>query len=191
MVQSGRLVLRELTTDDGDALHRLYGDERVTEHLSFTPRDREQARAIVARSIDSSTQSPRSEYALAVALRDDLRMVGFARLALDPHQQRAATIGFALQPDQWGCGLGRETVWLLGELAFNHLGLHRIWAARAPLNSASAVVLLRAGFTEEGLIRAHVHVRDQWRDSVVYGLLSHEQPASSQQRRSPSGEHRE
>jgi ribosomal-protein-alanine N-acetyltransferase len=178
VVQSGRLVLRELTADDGDALHRLYGDERVTEHLSFTPRDRGQAQAIMARSIDSAAQTPRSEYSLAVALRDDLRMVGFARLALDPHQQRAATVGFALQPDQWGRGLGRETVWLLGERAFNRLCLHRIWAARAPLNSASATVLTRAGFTEEGLIRAHVHVRDRWRDSVVYGLLSQEQPAS-------------
>ncbi|WP_374205614.1 GNAT family N-acetyltransferase [Streptomyces sioyaensis] len=70
--------------------------------------------------------------------------------------------------------LGTETVHLMCALGFNHLGLHRIWAARAPLNAASAKTLLRAGMTEESRIREHVFVRGAWRDSITYSVLDHE-----------------
>jgi RimJ/RimL family protein N-acetyltransferase len=165
-----RLSLRELTIDDVDAVLAIYGSVEATEHLSFTPRSRDEVGDIVTRSIASAKATPREEYALAVVERKNGDLIGFARLALDPHQQRAATMGFALRPDAWGVGYGRETVRLLLALAFDGLNLHRVWAARAPLNVASEKTLLAAGMTEEGRIRGHVHVRGAWRDSIVYGV---------------------
>ncbi|MEE1800548.1 GNAT family protein [Streptomyces sp. JV176] len=173
---SARLSLRELTVDDVDGVLAIYGNPEATEHLSFTPRSREEVGGIVTRSITSATASPRSEYALGVVGHDSGGLIGFARLAMDPHQQRAATIGFALRPDAWGVGYGRETVKLLLALAFMDLDLHRVWAARSPLNDASAKTLLAAGMTEEGRIRGHVHVRGAWRDSITYGILREEWP---------------
>ncbi|MGK5531294.1 GNAT family N-acetyltransferase [Streptomyces sp. URMC 129] len=175
-----RLRLRELTLDDVDAVHAIYGSAQATEHLSFTPRSRQEAGDIVARGIASATAQPRQEYALAVTLReDDSALIGFARLATDPHQQQAATIGFALHPDVWGVGYGRETVRMLQALAFTDLGLHRLWAARSPLNAASAKTLLATGMTEEGRIRGHVHVRGAWRDSIVHAILREEWPGDA------------
>lgn len=88
---SQRLSLRELTIDDVDAVLTIYGDQEATEHLSFEPRTRDQVSQIVARSIASATAEPRSEYALAVIERDTNTLIGYGRLAMDPHQQRAAT----------------------------------------------------------------------------------------------------
>lgn len=169
-----RLSLRELTIDDVNAVLAIYGSPEATEHLSFTPRSPAEVGGIVARSVASASAAPRDEYALAVAERSGGELVGFARLALDPHQHSAATIGFALRPDTWGAGYGRETVGLLLGLAFADLDLHRVWAARAPLNVASEKTLLAAGLMEEGRIRGHVHVRGAWRDSIVYGVLREE-----------------
>ncbi|MEV6132966.1 GNAT family protein [Streptomyces violaceusniger] len=177
-----RLSLRELTVDDVDAVLAIYGSPEATEHLSFTPRSRDEVSGIVERSMYSATVSPREEYALAVIEADSGELIGFARLALDPHQQRAATIGFALHPDTWGVGYGRETVRLLLDLAFADLDLHRVWAARAPLNVASEKTLLASGMTEEGRIRGHVHVRGTWRDSIVYGVLREEWDGQGDQR---------
>ncbi|KOG78528.1 GNAT family N-acetyltransferase [Streptomyces varsoviensis] len=171
--ESTRLALRELTTDDVDAVLAIYGDAEATRHLSFTPRSREDVDGIVTRSIASAGASPREEYALAVVCRAG-GLVGFARLAIDPHQQRAATIGFALRPDAWGVGHGVETVHLLLGLAFEDLGLHRVWGARSPLNISSQRTMLAAGMVEEGRIREHVFVRGQWRDSVVHAILESE-----------------
>jgi ribosomal-protein-alanine N-acetyltransferase len=170
-----RLILRELAEDDVDAIHAIYGDPKVTAHLSFgDPRDREQVAEIVRRSIASATAEPRSEYALGVALSATGRLIGFARLATDPHQHLGATIGFALRQDQWGRGLGTESVRALMGLAFDRLGLHRLWAARSPLNTVSHRTLIAAGMQEEGRIREHVCVRGVWRDSIVYGVLESE-----------------
>ena len=171
---SSRLVLRELAIEDVDAVLVIYGSPKATEHLSFEPRTREQVGEIVARSIASATTKPRSEYALAVVERDTNELIGFGRLAMDPHQQRAATFGFALRPDAWGVGYGVETVRLLLGLGFEDLGLHRIWGARSPLNEASAKTMASAGMVQEGTIRAHIHKAGRWRDSVVHSMLDDE-----------------
>lgn len=105
------------------------------------------------------------------------RAIGFGRLALDPHQPRAATFGFALDPDTWGNGFGTETVRLLLDCAFEDLGLHRVWGARSPLNTASARTMERAGLSEEGCIREHVQRGGRWRDSVTHSILDHEYAA--------------
>ncbi|GAA0439154.1 GNAT family protein [Streptomyces luteireticuli] len=169
-----RLELRELTLADADAVHAIYGSPEATEHLSFTPRSRDDVGQIVARSITTATSTPRTEYALAVIERDTAALIGYGRLATDPHQQQAATFGFALRPDAWGVGYGLETVHLLLGLGFEELALHRIWGARSPLNQASAHTMLKAGMTEEGRIREHVRKDGQWRDSIVHAILAHE-----------------
>ncbi|MGX1952642.1 GNAT family N-acetyltransferase [Streptomyces anulatus] len=174
---SQRLHLRELRPDDAEDVFAIYGDARATEHMSFDPRTREDVQAIVARSIASAAADPRQEYALAVAGTDDGRLIGFGRLALDPHQPRAATFGFALNPGTWGNGFGTETVRLLLACAFEDLGLHRVWGAHSPLNTASARTMERAGFTEEGCIREHVQRGGQWSDSVTHSILDHEYAA--------------
>ncbi|MEU2207604.1 GNAT family N-acetyltransferase [Streptomyces hygroscopicus] len=171
---SARLELRELTMEDVDAVLAIYGSPEATEHLSFEPRTREQVGHIVARSIASATAEPRSEYALALVERGTNRLIGFGRLAMDPHQQRAATFGFALRPDAWGVGYGIEAVRLLLGLGFDELGLHRIWGARSPLNEASARTMRAAGMVEEGTIRGHIEKAGRWRDSVVHSMLEDE-----------------
>ncbi|MET9443517.1 GNAT family protein [Streptomyces sp. NPDC006610] len=169
-----RLALRELTHRDTEAVYAVYGSPKATEHLSFEPRSREQVAEIVARSITSARAAPRTEYALAVVERETARLIGYGRLALDPHQQRGATFGFALNPDAWGVGNGLETVRLLLGLGFEELGLHRIWGARSPRNEASARTMTAAGMVEEGVIREHIQKAGQWRDSVVHAMLDRE-----------------
>ncbi|MEU4875510.1 GNAT family protein [Streptomyces sp. NPDC021608] len=171
---SARLTLRELDIEDVNAVFAIYGSPEATEHLSFEPRSREQVGQIVARSIAAAMETPRTEYALAVIERETAALIGFGRLALDPHQQRGATMGFALRPEAWGVGYGVETVRLLLSVGFDDLHLHRIWGARSPRNEASARTMAAVGMVEEGTIREHVMKADRWRDSVVHAILDRE-----------------
>ncbi|WP_431983077.1 GNAT family N-acetyltransferase [Streptomyces qinglanensis] len=172
--RSARLRLRELSVDDVAKVHAIYGSSEATEHLSFTPRSRQEVGWIIARSVASSFAKPRTEYALAVVENDSDDVVGFGRIATDPHQENAATFGFALRPDCWGVGYGVETVRLLLGLAFEELELHRVWGARSPLNQASARTMAFVGMVEEGVIRGHIQREGRWRDSVVHSMLQHE-----------------
>ncbi|WAL72671.1 GNAT family protein [Kitasatospora sp. YST-16] len=166
-LSGSRLALREVESDDQSALLAIYGDPEATRPLSFEPRTVEQVQTIIDRSIASAAETPRTEYCLAITHPGDQRLIGYAWLATEP--QQAATIGFALHPAERERGV--ETVHLLCALGFDILGLHRIWAARSPLNEASARTLLRAGMTEDGRIRDHVFVRGAWRDSITHSIL--------------------
>jgi [ribosomal protein S5]-alanine N-acetyltransferase len=171
-IESVRLRLREFTPADVAGVLAVYGDPKATEHLSFEPRDQQQIERMITNSIQSAEAQPRTEYALAVVTRKADDVIGSARLAVEPHS--AGQIGFAIRADQWGQGLGSELVELLLDLGFEHLRLHRIWAARSPLNIASDRVLTHAGMIEEGRIRHHVYSHGIWRDSITYSILEDE-----------------
>ena len=64
--------------------------------------------------------------------------------------------------------------------ALGRLGLHRLEAACLPSNEPSRGVLLKAGFTQEGLARAYLRINGIWEDHLLFGLVS---PA-------PASEHR-
>ncbi|MFC7714636.1 GNAT family N-acetyltransferase [Nonomuraea recticatena] len=53
-VTGERLGLREVTVDDVDALHAVYGDPAATHHLPFDPRTREEVAEIVAEAITAA-----------------------------------------------------------------------------------------------------------------------------------------
>jgi RimJ/RimL family protein N-acetyltransferase len=168
--------LREFTDDDVDAVHAVYGDPVVTEHLSFAPHARDQTAATLAAVVRAAVVEPRTEYSLAAAAADTDEVIGFARLALDTAHpgQHSAQIGFALRADRWGRGHGAETVRLLLRLGFDELGLHRLWGARSPDNAVSDTLMTKLGMVEEGRIRGHLLVRGAWRDSVVHSILEDE-----------------
>lgn len=175
-IEGQRLALRELRDDDVDTVHAIYGSVQATEHLSFEPRGREAVVGIVSGGIADAQSEPRTVYALAVTLKGSAELVGYARLAVEPH--RAGQIGFALNPSIWGHGYGTETVRLLLLLGFEQLGLHRIWGARSPKNLASAASMTRNGMIEEGRIRDHVFTHGAWRDSITHVILEDEWQAS-------------
>lgn len=56
--------------------------------------------------------------------------------------------------------------------AFGPLGLHRLEAACLPDNEASAGLLLRAGFSEEGYAKAYLKINGDWRDHRLFGLVT-------------------
>ncbi|MFF5160706.1 GNAT family N-acetyltransferase [Streptomyces sp. NPDC000348] len=84
--------------------------------------------------IAAAAATPRTGYALAVNERETAEPIGFGRPAIDPHQRRGATTGFALRPASRGAGYGLETVKPLLGVAFGGLGLRRVRGARSPLN---------------------------------------------------------
>ncbi len=56
--------------------------------------------------------------------------------------------------------------------AFRTLALHRLEAACVPHNQASRKLLVRAGFSEEGLARAYLKINGAWHDHVLFGQVS-------------------
>jgi ribosomal-protein-alanine N-acetyltransferase len=59
----------------------------------------------------------------------------------------------------------------LTQFAFATLGLHRLEAACCTDNQPSRRLLLKAGFSEEGIARSYLKINGIWRDHLTFGLI--------------------
>ncbi|AXK37711.1 N-acetyltransferase [Streptomyces armeniacus] len=157
---------------DVEDVHKVVGDDRVTDWLSYDSRDLDAARAMVKRIIGFAAEEQRTDYSLAVVRPADERVIGFCRIGLSGVQ--AGKLGYAIAADEWGKGYATDTARTLVEFGFTKLGLHRISAAIAPDNVSSFRVVEKLGFTREGTLRDHVFTNGAWRDSVLFSLLAPE-----------------
>jgi len=64
-------------------------------------------------------------------------------------------------------GLNLVTGYIFGQLA-----LHRIEAACIPENDRSIRLLEKAGFQREGYMKEYLKIRGEWRDHLLYALIS-------------------
>ena len=81
-----------------------------------------------------------------------------------------AYLGYGIDIDHGGRGYATQAVKLATRVAFEDLGLHRVQAAVVPENVASARVLLKVGFREEGLARRYLFLDGQWKDHRMFAL---------------------
>jgi ribosomal-protein-alanine N-acetyltransferase len=165
-----RLVLRQPAPADAPAVLALYREEAVNRfQLHDPPTTLAAARAVVARW--------RKRFALEVGIRWAITArEGGAFLGTCAFTQIVAGhdcghLTYELSPRVWGQGLATEAVRAV--LAFGHgeAGLHRIEALVLPGNDASARVLRKVGFEEEGLLRAYGFFQGKHHDLRMFSIL--------------------
>lgn len=91
---------------------------------------------------------------------------------------RQLEIGYWLHKDYVNKGLVTESTAALVKVAFEIIRVHRIEIHCDPGNLASAAVPRKLGFTHEGTLRAKTPFLDRWSDSMIWGLLESDYPAS-------------
>ncbi len=107
----------------------------------------------------------------AFALREATTGVLAGGCEVRLRESERAEVSYWVFPPFRGRGLACRGVQLLCEWAFAHLDVARIELYIEPDNSPSRGVARRAGFVEEGLLRAHEATREGRRDMVLYSLL--------------------
>lgn len=170
-----RVTLDLLRPDDLDALYAMQSDPDVCRYLLYEAR----TRAEVAEALEQDAAATRLEKPgdyLQPAIRGaDGRFVGTMYLHLhsvDP--DRTAEIGWILLPTAQGRGYASESARLLLDLAFNELGLHRVYAELDPRNGASVALCERLGMRHEGHFVEHMWLKNEWTDTGHYAILERE-----------------
>jgi ribosomal-protein-alanine N-acetyltransferase len=80
----------------------------------------------------------------------------------------SAHIGYWIDKDFTGRGIGSAAIAFVLAAARDGLGLHRIQAATLAHNAASKKILLRAGFDEIGFAPAYLKIAGSWQDHVLF-----------------------
>jgi len=116
-----------------------------------------------------------SAYAFFVFRYDDDALMGGCTLS---NVRRGVTqccaLGYWIGERFAGQGYMYDAVRALIPFIFTTLGLHRIEAACLPTNEPSKNLLVKTGFRQEGIARRYLQINGEWRDHVLFALLSDE-----------------
>jgi ribosomal-protein-alanine N-acetyltransferase len=85
----------------------------------------------------------------------------------------SANLGYWVDQDVTGQGIGSAAVAHVLDAAHTMLGLHRIQAATLPDNAASQKVLQRTGFREIGYAPQYLQIAGTWQDHILFQRLLH------------------
>ncbi|SHG57893.1 GNAT family N-acetyltransferase [Halobaculum gomorrense] len=83
-------------------------------------------------------------------------------------------VGYMLVPDAWGNGYATDALRETAAYAFDERRAAKLFATVYKTNPASARVLEKAGFVEEGVLRGEAFVDGERVDIVRYGLPADE-----------------
>jgi len=169
-----RLVLRQFTPGDFDAVHAYAGVYENVRYMDWGPNTPEATLGFLELTIKKALADPRSDYDFAVTLRSTGALIGGCGLYLNPGRFDGS-LGWILHRDYWKNGYGTELAAELIRLGFETLGLHRMNASCFAANYGSRCVMERNGMRREAEFRQNRKGRPidekEWYDSYIYAIL--------------------
>lgn len=176
-IESARLLIRPVADADLPALLEVNSDPEVTALLPYaTWSSLADGEAWYRRM--TAMQATGLALQLAVVSKASGTAIGTCLLFRFEAGSERAELGYVLGRAHWGQGLMREALTVLLSAAFGNIGLRRVEAEVNTRNPASSGLLLRLGFTKEGVLRQRWVSKGRAEDVEMYGLLRSEWPAA-------------
>lgn len=171
LIETDRLILREVSKDDADDLLIYLSDKEVMKYMGLEPFNSvEDALDEIAwyKSIFEKGTGMR----WGISLKGQDKVIGSCGFLNRATQHYRAEIGYELSKEHWGKGIASEAIESVISYGFKELNLHRIEALIEPLNLPSQKVLERKGFIREGLLRGYEFTCGKFDDVYMYSLLN-------------------
>lgn len=130
----------------------------------------------VKEALFSRTQSKR--LAFAVVENRSHTTIGSTSFGNFSSRDRRLEVGWTwLGENYQGKGFNLHMKYLMLEYAFESLAMERVECKTDVLNKAARKALLKAGFTQEGILRSHTLMsHERRRDTIYYSVLKQEWP---------------
>ena len=169
-----RLVLRLMTPDDTDAVHAWMSDPEVARYTLYEPRTLDEVAETVAKSAAAATLEKDDDWIQPAVDLPGAGVIGAIYFKLTSLDDSTAEIGWAFTRGFHGKGYAAEAASALLDLAFDELGLHRVYAELDPRNAASVALCLRLGMRHEAHFVENMMFKGEWADTGIYGILARE-----------------
>jgi len=174
-IETERLILRPLRSDDVDAVYAYESREDVTRWLYWGPRSAEEVRERLARKVGArAIESEGDALFLGITRKGSDVLVGDIVLELISREHRTGEIGYIVHPDHQGRGYATEAGEAVLRVAFEDLDLHRVIGRTEARNTGSARTLEKLGMRREAHLVENEWVRGEWQSELVYAILDRE-----------------
>jgi RimJ/RimL family protein N-acetyltransferase len=174
-ISTDRLVLRSFAPADAGDVYAYHGLSGVARYLYRPPYTRRRCEELVAeRASNTAWRSDGDKLAFAVCRQGRSGVMGEVTLGLASAHAHQAEIGWVLNPVYEGLGYATEAARAVSALAFDVLGVHRLFARLDAENAASVKVCERLGMRREAHLVENDRDGDRWGSEYVYAALAHE-----------------
>ena len=174
-----RLHLRKPRREDASLIFAAYAqDPEVSRYLTFRPhRDLSDTAEAVDRFLENWRAG--KSYCWLIFRRESEELVG----AISARPDQGINLGYLIARPYWRRGFMSEAVAAVTQWAFGQPDVCRVWAVCDMENDASARLLEKSGFHQEGILRKwslHPNISDIPRDCYCYAKIRSESlPISS------------
>ncbi|QNF31538.1 GNAT family N-acetyltransferase [Adhaeribacter swui] len=164
-----RLLLRQINQDDIEQVFKGLSHPDVTRHYGVSYQTLPETQAQMNWYYALFAQQTGIWWGLCFPENQKLfGACGFNNLS---RQHRKAEIGFWLLPEYWNQGLMFEAVDACIDFIFNEIRLHRLEAYLETPNLASAALLQKLRFQQEGTFRDYEYKNGQYVNLAIYSRL--------------------
>jgi RimJ/RimL family protein N-acetyltransferase len=172
IVVNDHVHLSEFRSPDKSALFQHLNDRDMYDRtlripFPYTDASADEWLALVAKI----TEEQGRPVQFAVRSAADALIGGCGFDGLQVGKSHLAEVGYWLAKPYWGRGIMTAVMQRLCQHAFEEFGLAKITAHVFPHNQASARVLAKCGFREEGFLRKHFLKGGQFIDARLFALL--------------------
>lgn len=175
MLQTERLIFKEVQLSDAENIHQLNLLEPVNRYNTLVPpvtfADTEQ---MVSGWVNTSMAHPGSTFVFTISIKEPVKFIGLFGITRGKPKYRSAEFWFKFHPDFWNRGFATESIKCALHFCFIDLQLHRVEAGCAVENIASARALEKSGFVLEGRTRKKLPIGGEWHDNFEYSVLEEE-----------------
>ena len=148
IMETNRLILREVNHGDAESLFALFNEPEVMKYFSNTPRSIEEAYERI--ELDLGQYTKRGFGFWATVLKDTGKIVGQCGLLAQKVDEFDETeIAYALAKEYRGQGFATEAAKAIKNYGFNKLNFNRLISIIDPDNISSQKVALRTGLAFE------------------------------------------
>ncbi len=183
-LETERLVLREITPDDAEALFAIHGNAEAMRWFGNDPMPTIEAAHETIAAFDGWRRTPNPGHRWCVQLKSAPDLIGTCGLFKWNRNWRTCDIGYELSVTHQGNGYMAEAVSRIIDWGFEAMQLNRIEAGIHPDNAASLTLAKRLGFVEEGRLREAGYWNGQFQDLLQFSLLrsDHNRETATQRR---------
>ncbi|MEM7130636.1 MAG: GNAT family N-acetyltransferase [Chloroflexota bacterium] len=167
-LETQRFILRAIEPSDAPALLAIFSDEAVTRYYDlYTYSTEEEAEALIDFFADCFEEERGIRW--GIARKEDNLLLGTCGYVW--LRRFRGEIGYELGRAYWRQGIMQEAIQAIVEFGYEKLGLNRIEALVMFENQASAELLKKLNFCEEGLLRQHDYFKDAFHDMRLFARL--------------------
>lgn len=170
IIETKRLMLRQVTTEDAADMFDYLSDQDVVKPMGLDPFE---TKKDVMDEIQwyASVYEEGTGIRWGITLKDSGKVIGSCGFLNRIPKHYRAEVGYEVSKDYWGQGIASEALEAVVRYGYHHLRLERIEALIEPANVASQKLVEKQGFEKEGLLRHYEFARGKFDDLYMYSII--------------------